>query len=707
LIANTLPRSLVDNPVLGTWIGFEEEGRVRLSTGKVELGQGILTALAQIAAEELDVCLGQIRIVSGDTAASPSEGFTSGSNSTEVSGGAVRLVCAEVRHLFLREAAAALGCGAGELTVEAGRFLRAGEPTGHDYWSLTEKVDLGVEVRGDCMVKKPSEYRIVGRSMPRTDLPEKMGGAPFIHDMAADNLLHARVLHRPWRGTRLTGLDEPAVRKAAGAPVDLLRNGDFLAFIADDETAAMRAHAVARHLAVWEGGERIPAEADQAAWLMSQPSRDRVLEFTMAGPAQDGKTFEALYSRPYLVHASIAPACALAEYRDGDLTVWTHSQGVFSLRQWLAHSLQVEAARISVRHRQGAGCYGHNAADDAAFEAAFIALRRPGRTVRVQWAREDELAAAPLGPAMAVRLQARLDEQARPAEWTIEIWSPIHGRRPGMNGAANFDAAEALSEPPPLPERLEDVPCEAGGGATRNGQALYDLPRSRLIHHLLPGVPVRTSTLRALGAHLNVFAIESFMDELAEIAGEDPVSYRLAITSDPRARRVMEEAAEMSAWFTAEGAGEGRALGFGFARYKNRAAYVAAIGEVEVEAEVRVLRVWCAVDAGLVINPDGAANQIEGGVIQALSWGLKEQVRFEEGRIVSDSWESYPILRFTEAPEVEVRFIEAPNLPILGIGEASIGPTAAAVGNAVSCALGARIRDLPLSRERLMAALLA
>jgi CO/xanthine dehydrogenase Mo-binding subunit len=375
------------------------------------------------------------------------------------------------------------------------------------------------------------------------------------------------------------------------------------------------------------------------------------------------------------------------------------------LRDWLARALKLNASQVTVLHRQGAGAYGHNTADDAAFDAAFIAMHRPGRAVRVQWSREDEFTAAPISTAMAIKLRAVLDDGNRPADWSIEIWSPPHAQRPGMNGNSNFAGAAALPDAPPL-NPLNDVPDERGGGATRNAVAIYDLPRHRLIHHLLPNVPLRTSSLRGLGAWANVFAIESFMDELAATADEDPVRYRLSLLSDPRARRVVETAAQISGWFDALPA-EGRARGFGFARYKNIAAFAAVVAEVEVDEEVRLERIWCAADAGLVISPDGARNQIEGGIIMGASFVLKERVRFEGGRVATAGWEDYPILRFSEVPEIDIRLIEAPNEPALGLGEASVGPTGAAIGNAVARALGARIRDLPLTRERIMATLLA
>ena len=679
---------------------------MRLATGKVEIGQGVLTALAQIAAEELDVSPARLRIVSGETPTSPREGFTSGSNSIAISGSSIRLVCAEVRTLFLRYVADRLACPIGALAIEDGRFLRAGRHIGQDYWSIAAEVDLARPAAGDAAPKPPSNYRIVGQSLSRLDLADKVTGAAFIHDLAPDDVLHARMLRRPWPGARLADFDEAAVRRAAGAPIDIVRDGDLVAFTSDDELAVMRAAQSARGLAVWTGGAQPPSDAGEPNWIRSQHARDRIVETGAVVGAAGNRVVEASFSRPFLTYGSIGPSCALAEYRDGALTVWTHSQGVFELRKWLAHALHIDPAHVTVLHRQGAGCYGHNSADDAAFDAAFVAMRTPNRTVRVQWTREDEFSAAPMGSAMVVGLRAVLDANSRPADWTIEIWSPVHAQRPGMNGSANLLGAEALPDAPSPPAEINDVADDAGGGATRNAQALYDLPRHKLVHHLLPHVPVRTSSLRGLGAFANVFAIESFMDELAETAGEDPVAYRLSLMSDPRGRQVIETAAEMADWFGTT-AHDGRARGFGFARYKNRAAYAAVVAEVEVDEQVRLRRVWAAVDAGLVINPDGAANQIEGGIIQAASWTLKEGVRFADGRVASDSWESYPILHFSEVPEIDIRFIEARHQPTLGLGEASLGPTAAAIGNAVARTLGRRIRALPLTRERIMATLLA
>lgn len=706
MIANALPQSLIDNPALSQWVSFAEKGRVRVFSGKVEIGQGILTALTQIAAEELDVAPEQIHLISGETNVSPSEGFTSGSYSVAVGGASIRLACAEVRALFIERLAERLGCASDELVIEDGRFLHGGRDTGEDYWSLSGGVALDRRATGAVPVKRPATYRVVGRSLPRLDLPAKVTGPAFIHDIAPDNLLHARVLRQPWRGAELVALDEAAVRKAAGGPVDILREGNYVAVLADQEYVVMRAVETARAIARWDGGVKSPAGVGEPDWLKSQPSQDRTVTVGEPPRGPRERTLEALYTRPFLTYGSIGPCCGLAEFNDGALKVWSHCQGPSILRDWIAKALGMDAAQVTLFHRQGAGAYGHNTADDAAFDAAFIATRRPGRTVRLQWAREDEFSSAPISPAMAIQLRAVLDADDKPLEWATEIWSPPHAQRPGMNGNSNLLGASALPGAPPL-KPVNDIPDDRGGGATRNAAPIYDLPCYTLTHHMLPHVPLRTSSLRGLGAWANVFAIESFMDELAEHAGMDPVTYRLSLLSDPRPRRVIETAAAMSGWFERRDRSDGTALGFGFARYKNIASFSAIVVEVEVEDSVRLKHIWCAADAGLVISPDGAKNQLEGGIIQGASFVLKEQMRFEDGKVATATWEDYPILRFSEIPEIDIQLIDAPDEPTLGLGECSVGPTGAAIGNAVARALGTRIRNLPLTRERIMATLLA
>ncbi len=706
MISNALPLSLTDNPILSQWVSFEEPGRVRVFSGKVEIGQGILTAITQIAAEELDLKPEQVNLISGQTDVSPMEYFTSGSYSVSVGGAAVRLACAEVRSLFLDRLADKLKCPVGELSVEDGKFLRAGKDTGQDYWSMKGEISLERRATGSAPTKPPSKYKIVGKSMPRVDLPAKVSGAAFIHDIVPEGVVHARVLRQPWRYANLVELNEAVIRKAAKEPIDIIRKGNFVAFTSASEIAVFWAAQKAREIAKWDGGKPVPDGIGSSEWLKAQPAKSREVESGQPGRVTQGRVVEALYSRPFLTYGSIGTACGLAEFKDGQLSVWSHCQGPAILRDWIAKALGMETAKVNVFHRQGSGAYGHNTADDAAFDAAYLATRMPGKTVRVIWTREDEFSSAPISTAMAIGLRAVLDNANKPADWTIEIWSPPHAQRPGMNGNSNLTAAEALPNAPE-PKPIGDIPDDRGGGATRNSFPIYDLPRHKLIHHMIPGAPLRTSSLRGLGAWANVFAIESFMDELAEAASVDPVTYRLSLLSDPRARKVVETAAAMSGWFDKRALPEGHALGFGFARYKNIASYSAIVAEVQVDEEVRLKRIWCAADAGLVITPDGARNQLEGGIIQGASFVMREQIKFHDGRSAIKAWEDYPILRFTDIPEIEIELIDNPNEPTLGLGECSVGPTGAAIGNAVARALGARIRHLPLTREQIEATLLA
>ena len=698
-----LPGPLNDNPSLDRWVSFPAPGKVAIGTGRVEIGQGVLTAMAQIAADELDVAMERIAIRSGDTALTPNEGYTAGSQSIQFGGVALRQACADVRALFLEQAARIIGCTASELAIRDGRILRHGASTGQDYWTLAPAVNLAVKATGSGQRKPVADFQHIGASSARLDLPDKIfGRAVFIHDMRLPGMVHARVVRQPNRGATVGTIDENAIKRAAKGPIELVRHGNFLAIVGNDETAVDLASAAAVNAVTWQNVEAPTALQAEASWLLQRPWIDRLFGAPAPGEAQGRERFEATYSRGYLAHASISPSCGLAEYRDGHLTVWTHCQGVFPLRAALAKTLGLDASAITVHHVQGSGCYGHNGADDAAADAAIIAMQMPGKPIRVRWRREEEFVYEPKGSAMVVKVHALLDAAGKPADWTQEIWSGTHQGRPG--GGSPLLGGQALPDPLPLPPP-SDVPEANGGGATRNGEPLYDIAAKRIVHHLVPETPVRVSSLRGLGAMANIFAMECAIDELAERAGQDPVAYRLSITADKRARAVIEKVAAMARWNPKEPGGAGHGRGIAFARYKNRAAYAAVVVELDVDEEIRLGHVWCATDAGLVINPDGAINQLEGGIIQSASWVLKEQVRFDNG-VSSFDWETYPVLKFSEVPEIDIALINTKDEVPLGVGEATAGPTAAAIGNAVSHALGARIRDLPLTRERIMASLL-
>ena len=694
------PASLEKNPRLSQWLHVHRDGTVSIYSGKVEIGQGILTALAQIAAEERGIAVERIRMVPADTALSPDEGVTSGSLSIQDSGVALRRACAQARTLLLERATARLGVSGGDLRVEDGSVHAAGRST--SFWECADDALFDRDVEETAALRSPRDYRVVGKPAPRRDLPDKIAGRPrFIQDMALPGMLYGRVVRPPHNFAGLISLDDSKVKSMPGLAA-IVRDGGFVGVLAEREDVAISAQRALRLAASWR--EADPPPRDVHTWLKEHAAEHRVISEKENADARSRATraLEASYTKPFLSHASIGPSCAIAQIDDGKLAVWTHSQGIFNLRRDLALALGMREDAIVVRHAEGAGCYGHNGADDAALDAALLARAARGRPVQVQWMRDDEFAWAPCGPAMALSLRAALDAHGGIVDWEHELWSNGHSSRPGRADDPALLAAWHLARPHKRPSAI-NMPLPAGA-ADRNAIPIYDFPSQRVVNHYVREMPVRTSALRSLGAYANVFAIESFMDELAQTAGIDPIAFRLRHLKDPRGRAVIEAAAWRAEWDRWKPA-EGRGHGIGFARYKNLGAYCAAVAEVEVGHDVRVDRLILAVDVGLVINPDGVINQIEGGAIQSTSWTLKEQVKLGARGIASLGWEDYPILKFSEAPVVEVELIDRPELPAVGAGEAAQGPTAAAIANAVAHALGLRMRDLPLTHERIAAAI--
>jgi CO/xanthine dehydrogenase Mo-binding subunit len=516
-------------------------------------------------------------------------------------------------------------------------------------------------------------------------------------------MLHGRIVRPPGYSGRLSALDATEVQAMPGV-VAVVRDGNFVGIVAGREDQVIRAQRRLARISQWEERPALPENSDPR-YLLDCVSSDEVISEKTGETAASGdlSSLEAEYSRPHIAHASIGPSCAIAQFTDGRYTVWTHSQGIFPLRGDLAQVLAVDEESITVIHAEGAGCYGHNGADDVALDAALLARAVPGRPVRVQWMREDEFAWEPYGSAMVVRMRAALGADGRVADWSHDVWSHGHSTRPGGKGGVNLLAGWHLAQP--LPRAVPGNPPLPAGGSHRNAIPIYDFPRQCVTNHLVREAPLRVSALRSLGGHVNVFAVESFMDELAVAAGADPVEFRLRHLKDARARAVIETVADKAGWKPGEKGNGVHGRGIGFSRYKNLGCYVAVIAEVEIENEVRVRRAWAAIDVGEAINPDGIINQTEGGIIQTISWTLKERVDFDRLRVTTRTWEDYPILTFAEAPEIEVTLINRPDQPPLGAGEGAQGPTGAAIGNAIFNALGVRMRDMPFTRDRLVAAM--
>ena len=700
-----LPGSLQTNRKLDGWLRINADGTATVFTGKVELGQGILTALAQIAAEELDLPLARIKMISGDTGQTPNEGQTAGSQSVENSGAALRMAGAEVRAILIELAAKRLGAAADQLAITDG-VIAAPDGRKVGYGELAASVDLNREATAKATPKPPTSHKIVGKSIQRFDIPAKVtGGTAFVQDMRLPGMVHGRVVRPPRYGSKLDSVDEASAKAVKGV-LAVVRDGSFLGVVAEREEQAVKARDALIKSAKWTPGPELPDPGRIFEVIKSLPSKDATIGVKQGPVLASARVLEAVYTKPYMAHGSIGPSCALAELKDGKMTVWTHSQGVFPLRGELVKALKMPANAIRCVHAEGAGCYGHNGADDVAVDAALLARAVPGRPIRLQWMRDDEFKWEPYGPAMVMRAKAALGSDGKISDWEYELWSNSHSTRPASTNGTNVLAAWYLAEPQAMGPPTS--PPQPAGGGDRNSIPLYDFPNQRVMHHFVQDMPIRVSALRTLGAYANVFALESFMDELAAAAGADPVAFRLAHMKDPRARAVIEAVAKKAAWKEGEKGDGTRGRGIGFSKYKNLACYVAVIADVEIDRAtgvVRVPRAFAAVDSGLIINPDGLSAQIEGGIVQSVSWTLKEEVRFDKNGILAVDFATYPILTMPEAPKVEIELINRPTERPLGSGEGSQGPAVAAVANAFVHATGKRIRDLPMSPQRVKAAL--
>jgi CO/xanthine dehydrogenase Mo-binding subunit len=697
-MSEPLPKDLAANPVLSRWITVDPGGGIDVRVGKVELGQGILTALAQLAADELGVDLADLRMHPADTADGPDEGVTAGSLSISTSGPALRTAAANVRMLFAAAAARAWDLAPEKVTVASGRITGPdGQSTG--YAELADGVDLDVPAQAG--VPLATGGTCTGTDAPRLDLPDKIAGRPrYVQDIRLPGQWFARVVRQPSPGATLTSVSAPD-------GVTLVRDGSFLAVAGPDEATVVQA--AGRVSAEWSEVDTLPDEDDLDAFLRAGPHEtvpvadDTADAGSGSAAPVDGHQVRATYSRPFLAHASMAPSCAVAIWQpDGRVDVWSHSQGIGNLARAIAGALGLHPGTVHVRHAENAGSYGHNGADDAAFDAVLVARALPGTPVQVLWSRQDELSWAPFSSAMTADVEATVDVAGRLGSWTYDVYSQGHNGRPGYAGVPGLLAATTLAQPAVYPAPVDPPPAN-GAGSTRNALPGYDLPSRRVTGHRLTETPLRSSAMRSLGAHFNVFAIESFLDEAAAVAGADPLEFRLAHLSDPRGRRVLELAAAAAGWGRAVEDGTG--LGLGYARYKGTGAWCAVVAEVAAGTEIRVRRLWTAVDVGRVVNPDGVRNQIEGGAVQAASWTLLERVRFDRRRVTSTTWESYPILPFSQVPAVTVEIAPGDGNPSVGAGEAAQGPTAGAIANALAAAVGVRVRDLPLTSEALVTAI--
>jgi len=699
----TLPGSLKSTPWLDAWIRIAADGAITVCSGKVELGTGVRTAMIQIAAEQLEVAPGAITFIAGDTGVTPNEGYTAGSHTIADSGTALLHAAGQVAGLLKLGAATRWRIAPDAVTLRDGRALADGRSM-HYGEAVASLGGAGLHRMAghDAPAKAPAAYRLIGQPLARVDIPAKVtGGASYVQDMRPAGMVHARVLRPPRRGALLAATDTAAIARLPGV-LKVVRDGNYLAVIADDEWRAIEAMRALAAVTRWQGGDVLPDPATLHQHLLALPRQDIPIRDSGTVQAASPRQLNARFTKPFILHGSIGPSCALGVLENGVLTVWTHTQGVFPLRQALAELVGMDPAQVRCIHTEGSGCYGQNGADDVAADAALLARALPGRPVRVQLMRDQENLWEPYGPAMVTEVTASVDAAGKIDSWEYGVFSGSHNERPG--NAGKLVPAWLLAHPiAPSPSQPMAQP---EGGGDRNGIPLYTLPNARVVNHFMPHYPLRTSAMRSLGAHLNVLSIEHTMDGLARLARIDPVQFRLNHLDDPRAAAVVRLAAARFGW-PGQPKRRHHGAGFAFAQYKNLMGYVAIAVELAVQPDtgaVDILRVVAAADCGQIVNPDGVRNQLEGAIVQSASWTLYEQLQFDQGGVKSTDWTSYPILRFSSLPRrVEVHLIDQPGAPFLGVAEAAQGPMAGALANALFAATGTPQRELPLAGHKLRA----
>jgi CO/xanthine dehydrogenase Mo-binding subunit len=716
-----MSESLKAHPLLRQWLGLSATGQLQAFSGKVDLGQGISHALRLIVAQELRLSPSLINMVPASTHTSPDEAVTSGSLSVQHSGAALRCAAAHWRELCRLEMAKRYEVSVSTVRCENGQFSVQGTKQTASYADLTS-AEMWQSTIDSTHVQSPHAAQDTDASLTqptahRPDVASKVFGEfEYIQDRVLPNMCHGMVFRPGTLTAEVIAHDMQTLVHHVQVQSGVLRvhqDGLLLGVLAETEYALSR---VVKYIEdgvaqgkFWHCHAEVPDANDLPNWLKAQELDTTVVaDISSEAPTNAVQYLSAEFHRPYVQHASIGLCCGLAQWTDDaqQLEVWSHSQGIYNLRRDIALAFDISTEQVHVSHAEGAGCYGHNGADDVAFDAAWLAQLVPGRPVRVQWTRQAELGHAPLAPAMAVEIQAGVNAEGHIAEWTQTVWGQGHGTRPGRGKTPALLGTWQTAQPQPVTMAV-NAAMAVGGGSERNAQPPYDIASVKVLNHRVLNMPFRVSAIRALGAPTNVFAAESVMDELAVRASQDPLAFRLAHlrnTGQVRAAAVLQKSADMAGWTASRPANklEGWGRGLAYARYKNTGAYCAVVVELVVEEKVKLHKLWTAVDLGHVVDANGAANQIEGGALQAASWALCESAQLSPQGIASNNWDNYPILKFSDTPAVEVVLMSQPNEPSLGAGECSSGPTCAAIANAIFDAIGVRMRAMPFTPDNLL-----
>jgi nicotinate dehydrogenase subunit B len=682
-----------------SFLAITADGQVTVYSGKVDLGTGVRTALTQIVADELDVPMSRVTVIEGDTSLTPDQGPTYGSLSIQNGGMQLRRAAATARREILRRAAARLGRDIATFSIHDG-VVSAGSGQRLPIGDLVAENTLAIEIEKDAPEKAPDDYAIVGKPVPRLDIPDKVNARfTFMQDFKLPGMLHGRVIRPSGLDAKLISYDESSVAHIPGI-VKVVRINNFLGVVAENEWSAIKA---AQRLAVtWSSWQGLPEQTKIWEHVRQSPVvRDDVTSRVGASQAAFSaapRKVSATYDFAIHTHGSIGPSCAVASFADGKLTCWTASQATHDLRKQLAATLAVPVADVRCIYVEGAGCYGRNGHEDAAADAALLA-RAVGKPVRVQWMRADEHGWDPKGPPTLLDMRAGIDREANVTAWESELFVP--------DGAAGLVALVGSDL-----AGLDSLGKLSPGGVLNDLAIPYLFPNVTTTAHRLASTPLRPAWIRSPGRLQNTFANESFVDEIAAEVRADPLDIRLKYLVDARGKELLERLAELSKWRERprpdRNADTVTGRGLAYVKYELVRTYVGVVAEVEVNRKTGALavkRFYVVHDCGQLINPDGVRNQIEGCIVQTVSRTLKEEVTFDRAMVTSLDWASYPILTFPEIPEVVIDLIDRPEEVPWGAGEPTCAVVPSAIAGAVFEATGARLRSVPFTPAKVKAAL--
>jgi CO/xanthine dehydrogenase Mo-binding subunit len=688
-----------------SFLAIDKAGNVTVFSGKVDLGTGVSTALRQIVAEELDVPIARIALVQGDTLLTPDQGNTWASLTIQLGGMQLRQASAAARQALLAEAAKKLGTS--ELTVAAGVISGGGKKVSYAELIGGKSFAIKLDPKQPVKEKAPQDYKVVGKSQPRVDIPDKVTGRfTYMQDFRVPGMLHGCVVRPPAIGAKLESVDDSALKKIPGI-VKVVREGNFLGLVASNEWDAVRGATALK--ATWSKSETLPDQAKlwehvRATKVAKEEVTSNTGNTAEAMGKEGAKTVKATYDFPIHTHGSIGPSCAIAEFKDGALTSWSASQATHALRKQLAQMFGLPADKVRCIYVEGSGCYGRNGHEDAAADAALLA-KAVGKPVRVQWSRADEHGWDPKGPPTLIDMRASMDSAGNVTAWEGDFYMP-------QQTAGSFLVPLVAATLSGMPYANDIAP----GNVFQNSAIQYKIPNVKTVCKRLETTPFRPSWIRTPGRMQNTYANECFIDELAAAANMDALEFRVKLLDDKRGLELLNRLAALAKWEkrpSPQKSASGNVVkgrGISYVKYELVRTYIGAVAEVEVDRGTGVIKVakfTVVHDCGQIINPDGLKNQIEGSVIQTVSRTLVEEVKFDRSQVTSLDWASYPILKFPQVPEIVIELIDRPTEKPWGAGEPAAAVIPSAISNAVFDATGLRLRSIPYTPAKVKAAMQA